>query len=94
MSEALSTAEKEMADAAGLSHADYLAAKEKMFALKAKTASDGLFALADKIEAFLETMKDMGTHIDRGTDFQSRDLWVFVQGVEWHINIECNLERV
>lgn len=43
--------------------------------------------LAEEISAFLENIKDEGTGIDSGTDGQSGDLWVKIQGVEYWINI-------
>ena len=43
--------------------------------------------LAEEVCNFLETVKDEGTQIDTGTDGQSGDLWLFVQGVEYWINI-------
>lgn len=44
-------------------------------------------ALAEEIAVFLETIKDVGTGIDSGTDGQSGDLWVTVQSIEYFINI-------
>ena len=43
--------------------------------------------LAEEIGAFLESVKDEGTNIDSGTDGDSGDLWLTVQGVEYWINI-------
>jgi hypothetical protein len=47
-------------------------------------------SLSKELSDFLQTVKDEGTHIDSGTDFRSRDLWVTVGGVEWRINIRAN----
>jgi hypothetical protein len=49
-----------------------------------------MMSLSSELERFLQTVKDEGTHIDAGTDFRSRDLWVTVGGVEWRINIRVN----
>jgi hypothetical protein len=43
--------------------------------------------LAEEIAAFLKSIKDEGTGIDSGTDGESGDLWVTVQGIEYWINI-------
>ena len=43
--------------------------------------------LAEEISSFLESIKDEGTGIDSGTDGNSGDLWLTVQGVEYWINI-------
>jgi len=45
-------------------------------------------ALAHEIGAFLTSVKDEGTNIDRGTSDGSADLWVTVQGVEYYVNIK------
>jgi len=47
-----------------------------------------LLSLAKEIAAFLEAVKDEGSPIDSGTDGTSADLSVFVQGVEYWINIK------
>ena len=44
-------------------------------------------SLAEEIAGFLANVKDEGTHIDSGTDGQSGDLWVTVQGVEYWVNV-------
>lgn len=44
-------------------------------------------SLAEEIAVFLDTIKDVGTGIDSGTDGQSGDLWVTVQGIEYFITI-------
>ena len=49
-----------------------------------------MLSLSKELSDFLQTVKDEGTHIDAGTDFRSRDLWVTVGGVEWRINIRVN----
>jgi hypothetical protein len=48
-----------------------------------------MLSLSKELSDFLQTVKDEGTHIDSGTDFRSRDLWVTVGGVEWRINISA-----
>ena len=52
-----------------------------------------MLRLSNELANFLRTVKDEGTEIDAGTDFQSRDLWVTVGGVEWKINIRRNEEQ-
>ena len=44
-------------------------------------------SLVHEIMRFLENVKDEGTSIDSGTDGESGDLWVKIQGVEYWINI-------
>lgn len=43
--------------------------------------------LAHEISDFLQSVKDEGSNIDSGTDGESGDLWIVIQGVEWYINI-------
>lgn len=46
-----------------------------------------LISLAYEIRGFLDSVKDAGTFIDSGTDGNSGDLWVTIQGVEYFVTI-------
>ena len=51
-------------------------------------------SLAYEIRAFLQSVKDVDSSIDSGTDGASGDLWVTVQGVEYFINIRKSNSQI
>ena len=53
---------------------------------KAKSI-DGPLAVRDELIAFLDQIKDQGTHIDRGGGAGAADLWVTLGGIEYCVTV-------
>jgi len=51
-------------------------------------------SLASEIRGFLKTVRDEGTPIDSGGGDRYADLWVTVQGVEYHITVSKSRKQV
>jgi hypothetical protein len=49
------------------------------------------YSLALEIKGFLQSVKDADTSIDSGGGLGEADLWVKVQGVEYHISVKRSI---
>lgn len=51
------------------------------------------FTIATELREKLSSMKDEGTVIDSGSGFGKSDLWVWIDDVEYLIQVSVNRER-
>lgn len=51
-------------------------------------------SIALEIRGFLEAVKDADTHIDTGTNGETGDLWITIQGVEYLISVRKSARQL